>query len=153
VQKSFPPKLLIEAVREVDPTAAKALQLTADAFRPSLIVNRAASAADRSLGNHIATGCVDALGARVRSVGSLALDPAVPRSVERRQATLELFPNSEFADDIYAIADRILLPESAAPANDTSGGVEILRKAFGLSPVGHDKHEQIRRLADISSAA
>lgn len=152
-QKTLPPNLLIEAVREIDPAAARALQMTADAFTPSLVVNRATSSADRSLGRYIATGCADALGARVRAVGALAHDKAVPRSVARRQATLELFPKTEFADDIYAIADRMLLPDSKEPGSGISGGVELLRKAFGLEAIGHEKHEQIRHLAKVSSAA
>jgi flagellar biosynthesis protein FlhG len=152
-QRTLSAKLLIETVRGIDPSAAAALQMTADAFRPALVVNRAASLVDRQLGQHIADGCDEALGSHVRAVGGLALDRAVPRAVERRQPVLEIFPNSEFADDIYATADRMLSPASAEPERDTSVGVGLLRRALGLTPVGYEKHQQIRHLAELSSTA
>jgi flagellar biosynthesis protein FlhG len=152
-REALQPRQLIEAVREVDPAAAAALQAKADAYRPGLVVNRAVSSADRALGRFIAETCEEALGTHVRAVGSLSHDRAVPRAVERRQATLESFPQAAFCDDVYVVTERMLRPELDSTDETTAGGFSFLRKTLGMSAIGNEKQEQIRQLADLSSAA
>jgi flagellar biosynthesis protein FlhG len=149
-QRSLPSKLLIEAVGELDASAAAALQHSADAFTPALVVNRAATTAERALAEHIAAGCDEALGVRVRALGGLAQDTAVPRAVERQRPMLEIFPKSEFANDVYVMAERMLASDSAQPQPGTSQRAGLLRRALGLDPVGFKKHQEIRHLAELA---
>jgi flagellar biosynthesis protein FlhG len=151
-QGAPPSKFLIETVGEIDALAAAALRRSADAFRPRLVVNRAASAAERGLGEHIAAGCYEALGARVRAVGGLENDKAVVRAVERCQPVLEIFPDSAFANDIYAMAEQMLLPDSPQREHLPSEGLGRLRRALGLDRVWVERHRRIRHLADLAGA-
>jgi flagellar biosynthesis protein FlhG len=151
-QHALPPHLLIEAVREVDASAAAALKRSADAFRPGLAVNRATSVAERALGEHIAAGCRESLGARVRAVGALAHDKAVAHAVEHCQPVLESFPNSTFANDIYAMAEQMLLPDSAQLEHPTFEGRGRIRRVLGMDRRWGEKHRQIRHLADLAGA-
>jgi flagellar biosynthesis protein FlhG len=149
-QRSLAPKFLIEAVAGFDESAAAALQLTADAFTPALVVNRATSAVELVLGENIAAGCDEALGARVRSVGGLAHDKAVPRAVERRQPVLEIYPDSEFAHDVYSMTERMLASTFTPREHEISARGGRLRRALGLNPAGFKKHEEIRHLAELA---
>lgn len=151
-RSALPPHLLIDAVREVDASAAAALRRSADAFRPGLVVNRATSSEERALGEHIASGCRESLGARVRAVGGLAHDKAVTHAVERCQPVLESFPDSAFADDVYAMVERVLLPDSAQPENPTFKGRGRVRTALGMDRQWGEKHRRIRHLADLAGA-
>jgi flagellar biosynthesis protein FlhG len=149
---TIPPHLLIEAVREVDASAAAALRRSVEAFRPGLVVNRATSAPERALGEHIAAGCRKSLGARVRAVGGLAHDKAVAHAVERCQPVLESFPDSTFAKDVYAMAEQMLLPDSAQREHPTSEGRGRIRRALGFDREWVEKHRRIRHLADLAGA-
>jgi flagellar biosynthesis protein FlhG len=149
----LPPYLLIDAVREVDASAADALRRSAEAFRPGLVVNRATSAAERALGEHIATGCRKSLGARVRAVGGLAQDKAVVLAVERCQPVLEGFPDSTYANDVYAVLEQMLLPDSEQqPEHPISEGRGRVRRALRLDRRWVQKHRRIRHLADLAGA-
>jgi flagellar biosynthesis protein FlhG len=152
MRPALPPALLIEAVGEVDASAAAALRRAAEAFRPGLVVNRATSASERALGEHIATACRNSLGVRVRAVGALAHDKAVTHAVERCQPVLKSFPDSTFANDVYALAERMLLPDSAQPEHSTSMGRGRLRRVLGLDRQWNEKHRQIRHLANVAGA-
>jgi flagellar biosynthesis protein FlhG len=146
------PQFLIEAVGEVDPSAATVLRRSAEAFRPGLVVNRATSAAEREIGEHIAEGCRRSLGVRVRAVGGLQLDRAVVRSVESRRPVMESFPDSTFAKNIYTMMEQMLLPDSdqiEQSASERRGGI---RRALGLDRGWVEKHRQIRHLADLAGA-
>jgi flagellar biosynthesis protein FlhG len=152
MRPGLPPALMIEAVGEVDASAAAALRRCAEAFRPGLVMNRARSAAERALGEHIATACRNSLGARVRAVGALAQDKAVIDAVERCQPVLESFPHSTFANDIYGVVERMLLPDSAQPEHSTSMGRGRIRRMLGLERQWSEKHRRIRHLADLAGA-
>lgn len=149
---ALPPGLLIEAVEAVDASAGAALRRSVEAFRPGLVVSRATSSAERALGEHIATGCRDSLGVCVRAVGGIAHDKAVTRAVERGQPVLERFPDSTFANDVYAVVERMLLPDSAQPQLSTSMDRRHFRRALGLDRRWEDKHRRIRHLADLAGA-
>jgi flagellar biosynthesis protein FlhG len=151
-RQDLPPRLLIEAVNEIDPAAATALRQAADAFRPGLVVNRATSSAQRALGEQIAEGCEELLGARVRAVGGLDADRAVALAVERRQPVLEGFPNSAFAGDIYALAERMLAPEPPPRKRHTSERLSQIRSTLGLDRARVKKRHEIRRLAQVAAA-
>jgi MinD-like ATPase involved in chromosome partitioning or flagellar assembly len=115
-------------------------------------MNRARSAAERALGEHIATACRKSLGVRVRAVGALAQDKAVTHAVERCQPVLKSFPDSTFANDVYAVVERMLLPDSAQPEHSTSMGGGRIRKMLGVDRQWSEKHRRIRHLADLAGA-
>ena len=151
-RRPLPPNLLLDAVAEIDESAGAALRRAADAFRPGLVVNRASSSAERVLGEHIAAGCYEALGARVRAVGGLGRDQSVARAVERCQPVLELFPSSGFAGDVFAMAERMLAPVEPQPELRPSQGAGRLRRALGLDRARAEKQQRIRHLAELASA-
>jgi flagellar biosynthesis protein FlhG len=151
-QGSLPPRFLIEAVSELDASAGAALQLTADRFTPALVVNRAMSGVELVLGENIAAGCDEALGARVRAMGGLAHDKAVPRAVDRRKPVLEIYPDSEFAHDIYSLTERMLASASLPLERTVTARPGRIRRALGLDPAGFKKHEEIRQLAELAGS-
>ena len=152
-REQLKPGLLIDAVREVDPVAGAALRAKADAYRPALLVNRAASPADRALGRHIAESCEEGFGAHVRAVGSLPFDRAVAQAVQRREAILETAPRSEFAEDVYVVTERMLRPDLEVRHDSAPTGTALLRKVLFGSSVDYEKRNQVRSIAELSYAA
>ena len=116
-------------------------------------MNCVSSAAQRTLANQIADGCFEAIGANARSVGSLSRDNAVPRALECGQPVLERFPTSRFAYDIYAMAERLLLPPPEPEEVLSKHRLPIgrLRNALGLDRRWIEKQIRIRRMAELAA--
>jgi flagellar biosynthesis protein FlhG len=149
---SLPPRELLDAVSQVDVHAGSQLRRLTEAFRPALVINRVTSSAERALADHVAQGCRDALGANVHSVGGLGQDAAVPRAVDRGQPVLERFSASRFADDIYLMAERMLLPPQAVQMERLRTATDRVRRALGLHHHRVEKQRQIRHLAELAGA-
>jgi flagellar biosynthesis protein FlhG len=152
-QKSLPPRELLDVVSQVDVHAGSQLRRLTEAFRPALVMNRVTSSAERALADHVAQGCRDGLRANVRSVGGLRQDKAVPRAVDRGHPVLERFPDSRFADDIYLMAELVLLPPQAVRTERRRSATDQVQRAFGLRQRPVEKQRQIRHLAALASAS
>lgn len=149
---SLPPRELLNAVSEVDTNAGDQLRQLTKAFRPALVMNKVASSAERALVDQVAHECRDSLGANVRSVGCLGQDKAVPRAVDRGQPVLERFSDSRFADDVYLMAERMLLPPRAVRMDRLRPALNQVQRAFGLGNHRVEKQHQIQHLAELAAA-
>jgi flagellar biosynthesis protein FlhG len=149
----IPPHKLIEVVSEVDRRAAAQLQHATDSFRPAIVVNCVSTTAQRMLADQIANSCLAAIGANARSVGSLSQDSAVPRALECGQPLLERFPTSRFAYDIYAMAERLLLPppEPEQVLSQRRLPLGRLRNALGLDREWIEKQSRVHRMAELAA--
>ena len=116
---SLSPNDLIDLVLRAAPGLGARLRNQARAFAPLLLVNRVDTAEDRTVGYEMAAAARRHLGAHVRYVGALAQDAAVPASVAKQQAVLQLFPGCAFAKSLEEAVARILggerLSEADAP--------------------------------------
>lgn len=101
------PLELIAGVREMDPEAGAALQHTARAFVPSLLVNQASTVDHRRLGSDIGAACRLHLGTTLRHVGTLGWDENVREAVRRRTPVLSAFPSCSFAIDVVRLAQQL----------------------------------------------
>jgi flagellar biosynthesis protein FlhG len=117
------PRQLIAAVASVNQEAGRRLEVRAAVFSPMLIVNQVSTREHRNVGREIATACDLYMGTPVDYLGSLDFDPSVPASVARQQPALHLFPGSEFAKGMEAIATQMLrhdfTPTRAAEPRET----------------------------------
>jgi flagellar biosynthesis protein FlhG len=88
---------LIATVHDEAPDLAPVVRSAARSVRPALLVNVAATAADRRLADDMAAACHDYFGIDAVSLGAVDADPLVSRSIIERRPAVELFPESPFA--------------------------------------------------------
>jgi flagellar biosynthesis protein FlhG len=150
-QRGIPPKLLIGAVAEIDASAASVLAACVKAFRPCLAVNRVRSGMDRAVCGQIVLSCEEALGVHPRAVGSLQDDRFVSKAVDSCQPVLEMFPDSDFARDVYEVTERLLVPSLEKDVLLRSTGPGRMRRALGLDRGHRDRRRQISSLADLAA--
>jgi hypothetical protein len=102
---------LIARVRQLDPSAAKLLAESAQAFLPILLVNRVSTVAERSAGQRLVARCREHLGAPIELAGCIESDPNVPAAVARRQAVFQAFPHCAFSRSVASLTEHLLRDE------------------------------------------
>ncbi len=110
------PRELIEAVREENPEAGRALMAEAAAFRPRLIVNQVRRFDERELGREICAACAVYFGIEMSFLGSLEREEKVVEAVRLKRAPLELHPATAFARALQGMASTLLKEGGGAPA-------------------------------------
>jgi flagellar biosynthesis protein FlhG len=121
---------LIGFVREVDPTAAKLLDESTQAFLPMLLVNQVRTAEHRRIGAQLVETWGGRLGVSIGCAGSIDTDPNVPLAVAHGRPALQAFPHCDFSRHVGALAQRLLRDDGNALAEPADE-----KPAYSLTPL------------------
>jgi flagellar biosynthesis protein FlhG len=98
------PRRLIQEVESIDGEVAGIFRERLSEMAFAVVVNRIDREDQKNLGPQVATGCEDVLGVSVTSIGSVELDPAVPRSINERCPAITRFPGCPFSVSVRRLA-------------------------------------------------
>ncbi len=105
------PRDLVRDILSVNPDIGCAIATNMKLFTPRLIVNQVRRGEDLDLGSKIAMACRDFFAIDIMFGGNIRADERVLASLKARRPTLEMFPDSPFADDIERIV-RVISPST-----------------------------------------
>jgi len=98
---------LVSEVMAIDPDAGAAVLATAATFGASVVVNRTVSASHERLGAEMSMACREVYGVGIEALGSLPMDPMVPRSVLDREPVTAVHPDCPFSKAIRRLARNL----------------------------------------------
>ena len=101
------PRDLVRDIQTVNPDIGSAISENMAMLSPRLIVNQVRRGEDLDLGKKIALACRDFFAIDINVAGNIRADERVLASLKARRPTLEMFPNSPFADDIERLVRTI----------------------------------------------
>jgi flagellar biosynthesis protein FlhG len=95
---------LVAEVMAIDPDAGAAVLASAATFGASIVVNRTVSASHERLPAEMSMACREVYGVGIEALGSLPMDPLVPRSVLDREPVASVHPDCPFSLAIRRLA-------------------------------------------------
>ncbi|XXF81579.1 P-loop NTPase [Myxococcaceae bacterium GXIMD 01537] len=106
------PHDFLAEVRRVSPEAAERLEKNLESFRVRLVVNQARTDADLNVGAAVASAWKKFFGLEMDVLGAIRYDDEAWRSVRKRRPVVMERPDSQAAQALRNIADRILALDS-----------------------------------------
>ncbi len=101
------PRDLVRDILTINPEIGTAISENMAMLTPRLIVNQVRRGEDLDLGKKIALACRDFFAIDINVAGNIRADERVLASLKARRPTLEMFPNSPFADDVERLVRTI----------------------------------------------
>lgn len=105
------PRDLVRDIQSINPDIGKSIAESMSVLAPRLVVNQVQRGEDLDLGNKIALACRDFFAIDMKVSGNVRADERVLSSLKARRPTLDMFPNSPFADDIERLV-RTMCPST-----------------------------------------
>jgi len=101
------PRDLVRDIQSINPDVGLTLAKEMSTLTPRLIINQVRRGEDLDLGSKIAMACRDFFAIEMKVSGNIRSDERVLASLKARRPTLDMFPNSPFADDIERVVRTI----------------------------------------------